>query len=96
MKVRHPEFVLAGAVALSLPMVGPLLSGEISATAAATRFLFILIATWVFGSVLSWLINTYSEQARRAEITKLLQEAQDSESSANDDQQAFPRNHESL
>lgn len=74
MGVRHPELVLAGAAVVSLPMVPGILSGSIGASTAALRFLIALVACWVLGAVLSWVVSTYSAQARRAEIMRLIQE----------------------
>ncbi len=73
MKVRHPEFVLAAATAVCLPMVPGLLSGEITAIAAAERFLLALIGCWFLGSVVSWVINTYAEQSRRSDLLQMVQ-----------------------
>ena len=71
MKVRHPEFVLAAATIVCLPMVPGLLSGGITAAAAAERFLLALVGCWFLGSILSWVINTYTAQSQRAEFTGL-------------------------
>ena len=73
MKVRHPEFVLAAATAVCLPMVPGLLSGAISPVTAAERFLLALMGCWFLGSVVSWVIRTYTDQSRRAEIIRLTQ-----------------------
>jgi len=71
--VKHPEYVLSGAAAVCLPMVPGLLDGEISAGTAGIRFLIALVVCWFLGSILSWVINTYSEQARRAQLRRLLE-----------------------
>lgn len=73
MSVRHPEMVIAGAVAVSLPMVPGILNGDISSAAAGQRFLIALIGCWILGSVLSWVTTTYSHQSRRAELMRLTQ-----------------------
>lgn len=73
MKVRHPEFVLAGATAVCLPMVPGLLSGQITASSAAERFLIALIVCWFLGSLLSWVINTYSAEARKAQLVRMIE-----------------------
>lgn len=73
MKVRHPEFVLAAATAVCLPMVPGLLSGQITAVSAAERFLIALIVCWFLGSLLSWVLTTYSEQARRAQVLRMIE-----------------------
>ncbi|MDA8043891.1 MAG: hypothetical protein M0Z30_01435 [Actinomycetota bacterium] len=75
MAVRHPEYVLAGAVAVCLPMAPGLLDGQISATTAAERFLLALVVCWVLGSVLGWVVATYSDQARRAEVVRMIDES---------------------
>ncbi len=69
MKVRHPEFVLAAATIVCLPMVPGLLSGGITVTAAAERFLLAIVGCWFLGSILSWVISTYTAQSQRAEVT---------------------------
>lgn len=73
MKVRHPEYVLAAATAVCLPMVPGLLSGQITAVSGGERFLVALVACWLLGAVLSWVLNTYSEQARRAELARMIE-----------------------
>lgn len=73
MKVRHPELVLAAATAVCLPMVPGLLNGQISGTVGAERFLLALVVCWFLGGVLSWVVHTYSEQSKRAEVIRLLQ-----------------------
>ncbi|MDE3203335.1 MAG: hypothetical protein KGQ66_03830 [Acidobacteriota bacterium] len=76
MAVRHPEFVLAAAVAVSLPMAPGLLSGQISGMTAIERFLIALIVCWFLGSILSWVLTTYGEQARRAQVIRMIEESQ--------------------
>ncbi len=73
MSVRHPEFVIAGAVLVSLPMVPGILNGDIGTVAAGERFLVALVGCWILGSVLSWVTTTYSHQSRRAELMRLTQ-----------------------
>ncbi len=73
MKVKHPEFVLAGATAVCLPMVPGLLAGQITAATAGQRFLIALIVCWFLGSLLSWVLNTYSEQARRTQLVRMIE-----------------------
>lgn len=82
MHVKHPELVLAGAVLVSLPMAKGLLSGDISPTAGAIRFLIALIVCWILGSILSWVVSTYSEQSRRRTIIKAIEDAQQAERDA--------------
>jgi hypothetical protein len=80
--VKHPELVLAGAVVVSLPMAKGLLSGNISPTAGAVRFLVALIVCWILGSVLSWVVSNYTEQSRRRTIIRAIEEAQRAERDA--------------
>jgi membrane protein YqaA with SNARE-associated domain len=77
MKVRHPELVLAAATAVCLPMVPGLLAGEIGASTAGERFLVALVVCWVLGSLLSWVIGTYGEQARKKQLERLLGDRED-------------------
>lgn len=73
MKVRHPEYVLAAATAVCLPMVPGLLAGQITAASGAERFLIALVVCWLLGAVLSWVLTTYSEQARRAQVVRMIE-----------------------
>lgn len=82
MHVKHPELVLAGAVLVSLPMAKGLLAGDISPTTGAIRFLIALVVCWILGSVLSWVVSTYSEQNRRQTIIKAIEDAQRAERDA--------------
>lgn len=82
MHVKHPELVLAGAVLVSLPMAKGLLSGNISPTDAAVRFLVALIVCWILGSVLSWVVSNCNEQSRRKTIIRAIEEAQRAERDA--------------
>lgn len=75
MSVRHPELVIAGAVAVSLPMAPGILNGDISGAVAGERFLIALIGCWILGSLISWVLSTYSQQATRAELNRLVSEA---------------------
>lgn len=74
MKVKHPELVLAAAAIVCLPMVPGLLSGQISGFSAAARFLLALVGCWILGSILSWVLNTYSQQSQRAELIRMVQQ----------------------
>ena len=76
MKVRRPELVLAGAVLLCLPMVPGILDGAVGATTALVRFLIALLACWVGGAVLTSLLDRYSEQSRRDQIVRAVEDAQ--------------------
>ncbi len=72
MGVKHPELVLAGAVACCLPMVPNVLAGNVSMTTAGERFLIALVVCWALGSVLSHVIRTYTAQAHRSQLMRLL------------------------
>ncbi len=72
MSVRHPELVIAGAVAVSLPMAPGILNGDISGAVAGERFLIALIGCWILGSMIGWVLQTYSQQATRAELNRLV------------------------
>jgi len=74
MSVRHPELVIAGAVAVSLPMAPGILNGDISGAVAGERFLIALIGCWILGSLISWVLSTYTRQATRAELNRLVSE----------------------
>ncbi len=74
MRVRHPEFVLAAAVLVSLPMIPGLIDGGISPLTVLIRFLIALIVCWVAGSILSRLLTNYTNQVRRAEIQRQIDE----------------------
>jgi len=68
--------VLAGAVALCLPMAPGIIDGAIGAVTALTRFLLALLACWVAGAVLSTVLTRYNEESRRAEIIRVIEAAQ--------------------
>jgi hypothetical protein len=70
--VRRPELVLAGAVAICLPMVPGVLNGNISAISAGTRFAVAIIICWIAGSLLTSVVDRYSREARRAQALKML------------------------
>ena len=71
MGVKHPEFVVACAVACCIPMIPNLLAGNVSTTTAGERFLIALVVCWVLGSLLSHVIRTYNTQAQRAQLLRL-------------------------
>jgi hypothetical protein len=75
MQVRRPELVLAGAVAICLPMVPGLLNGNITAVSAGTRFLIAIVICWFGGSLLTSIIDRYSREARRMQALKMLSTA---------------------
>jgi len=62
-------------MAICLPMVPGILSGQIAGATVGERFLIALVACWFFGSILSWVLNTYSEQARRAEVMRIIHDS---------------------
>jgi len=73
--VKRPELVLAGAVLLCLPMVPSLLSGTLAPVTALEGFLLALTVSWIAGALISSVVTRYSNQARRAEIIRQLDEA---------------------
>ena len=77
MAVKHPELVVAAAAACCLPMVPGLLAGQIAAVSAGERFLAALVVCWILGSVLSWVLTTYSQQAQRAELMRMVDKRDD-------------------
>ena len=83
MRVKRPELVLVGAVALCLPMVPGILDGGIGTMAALTRFLMALMACWAAGAVLSTVLTRYNEASRRAEILRAIEAAQQAVVNAN-------------
>ena len=64
--------MLAGAVAICLPMVPGVLNGNIPAISAGTRFLVAVVICWVAGSFLTNIVDRYSREARRAQALKML------------------------
>ena len=71
MGVKHPEFVVACAVACCVPMIPNLLAGNVSTTTAGERFLIALVVCWLLGSILSYVVRTYNAQAQRAQLMRL-------------------------
>lgn len=72
MSVRRPELVLAGAVALCVPMIPSVLNGNITAIAAGARFLGAIVICWLAGSLLTSLTDRYSAEARRTQAVRML------------------------
>ncbi len=70
--MRRPELVLAGAVAICLPMVPGVLDGNVTAVTAGTRFLVAIVVCWIAGSLLTGIIDRYSREARRTQALKML------------------------
>jgi len=73
--VRRPELVLAGAVALCLPMLPGVLNGNITTISAGTRFLLAIVVCWFAGSLLTGVIDRYSRESRRMQALKMLASA---------------------
>lgn len=75
MHVRRPELVLAAAIAASLPMLPSFLDGAISVAAALVRFAVALALCWAAIALVERVYDTYSRQARSAEIQRAVDEA---------------------
>jgi hypothetical protein len=58
-RVRQPEWVLAAAVLICLPMLPGVLSGSISIFRAMVLFLIALIGCWAGGAILSAVLRSY-------------------------------------
>jgi hypothetical protein len=65
--VRRPEWVLAAAVVVCLPMVPDIMSGAIGTTAALVRFLGAILVCWVLASIVQAVIDRYADAATRRE-----------------------------
>jgi hypothetical protein len=65
--VRRPEWVLAAAVVVCLPMVPDILSGGIGTTAALVRFLGAILVCWVLASIVQAVLDRYADAATRRE-----------------------------
>ncbi len=76
MTVHRPGLVVAVAIVLSLPMAPGILDGAIDPTDALVRFLVALIFCWVAGAVVGSTFRRYSEQSRRAELQRMMEDAQ--------------------
>lgn len=75
MRVQRPGLVVAIAIVLSLPMAPGIIDGAISVTTALLRFLVALLICWGGGALVGNVIRRYSEQSRRAELTRMVEEA---------------------
>ena len=64
--------MLAGAVAICLPMVPGVLNGNITAISAGTRFAIAIVICWFAGSLLTGLIDRYARESRRDQALKML------------------------
>lgn len=73
MGVKHPELVVGAAVLCCAPMIPNLLAGEVAGVTAGERFLVALIVCWILGSLLSYVYRTYSAQAQRAQLLRLVE-----------------------
>ncbi|MGH9017720.1 MAG: hypothetical protein ACRDY1_08235 [Acidimicrobiales bacterium] len=73
--MRRPELVLAGAVAICLPMVPGVLNGNITPISAGTRLLIALVICWCAGALLTNIINRYARESRRSQAVKMLSAA---------------------
>jgi len=78
-RVRQPEWVLAAALVVCLPMLPGVLSGSISIFRALVFFLIALLGCWAGGAILSAVLRSYgaipdpaksTEQDRASEITR--------------------------
>ncbi len=67
MGVRRPEWVLAAAVVVCLPMVPGVLSGAIGTTAALERFLGAILVCWILASIVQAVLDRYADAAVRRE-----------------------------
>jgi hypothetical protein len=67
MGVRRPEWVLAAAVVVCLPMVPDILSGAIGTTVALVRFLGAILVCWILASIVQAVLDRYADAAARRE-----------------------------
>jgi hypothetical protein len=67
MSVRRPEWVLAAAVVVCLPMVPDIMSGAIGTTVALVRFLGAILVCWVLASIVQAVLDRYADAAARRE-----------------------------
>ena len=70
--MKRPELVLAAAVAICLPMVPGILSGNVTVVTAGLRFLIAILLCWMGGSVLGAVLDRYAAEARRNQALKML------------------------
>jgi hypothetical protein len=75
MGVRRPELVVAGAIVLCLPSLPSVLDGGLSPAAALVRFGIALALCWAAGAMIERVVDTYSRQARRAELRRAVEQA---------------------
>jgi hypothetical protein len=67
MGVRRPEWVLAAAVVVCLPMVPDVMSGAIGTTVALVRFLGAILVCWILASIVQAVLDRYADAAARRE-----------------------------
>lgn len=75
MGVRRPELVLLAAIVVSLPMLPSVMNGGISVASGFLRFGVAIALCWAVGAVIERVFDTYSRQARQAQIRKAIEEA---------------------
>lgn len=75
MGVRRPELVLLAAIAVSLPMLPSIMNGGISLASGFIRFAIAIALCWAAGALIERVYDTYSRQARQAQIRKAVEEA---------------------
>jgi hypothetical protein len=67
MGVRRPEWILAAAVVVCLPMVPDVMSGAIGTTVALVRFLGAILVCWILASIVQAVLDRYADSAARRE-----------------------------
>ena len=75
MGVRRPELVVAAAIVLCLPSLPSVLNGGLSPAAAFLRFAVAIALCWAGAAIIERVLDTYSRQARQAEIRRAVEEA---------------------
>ena len=75
MGVRRPELVVAAAIVLCLPSLPSVLNGGLSPASAFLRFAIAIALCWAAAAVIERVLDTYSRQARQAEIRRAIEEA---------------------
>lgn len=75
MSVRRPDLVIAAAIAVCLPMLPSFLSGAIGPASALVRLAIALFICWIAAAIVQRVLDTYSAQARQAEIRRAIEHA---------------------
>ena len=75
MGVRRPELVVAAAMVLCLPSLPAVLDGGLSPAGAFLRFAVAIALCWAAAAIIERVLDTYSRQARQAEIRRAVEEA---------------------